>query len=294
MGEDTEICATNSSITTVTKLTENKVFITYGLNGARGIVCNINGTVITVGTYKDIIKDTAPVGNSPTAIALSENKVFIAYSYNSSGYRYLKMKICTIEAMTISVSSERETRLYGEFISAVLLEKNKIFISHTSVAYDYLHGTVCMIDENDTITIGTDTQLSFIQYTANEMSTVALSSNAVLIIHNQGKTTSNYYLYGMICTIEDMSITIVKDIQLSAEINSGYAISALKLKEIDIFIAHSLGSNYNLYAMLIEYLPRTVQTATQADKIYGIATTKTTDGQPVKVVRPNYNESEEN
>lgn len=36
----------------------------------------------------------------------------------------------------------------------------------------------------------------------------------------------------------------------------------------------------------------TVQTATQADKIYGVAQSKALDGQTAKVVRPNYLEEE--
>lgn len=80
------------------------------------------------------------------------------------------------------------------------------------------------------------------------ISAVELSENRVFIAHN--KDTSDYYLYGVVCTIENAKIIVGTDTQLSTERYTGYQISTVLLDDGRVFIAHSYSTSYNLYGML--------------------------------------------
>ena len=60
------------------------------------------------------------------------------------------------ESVDTQLSSETKT---GEVISAVTLDENRVFISHSYGSDYYLYGLVVTVNGN-TITCGTDTQLS--------------------------------------------------------------------------------------------------------------------------------------
>lgn len=133
-------------------------------------------------------------------------------------------------------------------ISAVALSENKVFIAYgDNIANNYyLHGIVCTIS-GTTITVGTDTVLREAFCAGNIISAVALNENKIFIAHS---TNSNYFLYGFVCTINGNEITVGIDTQLSSEVKSGNTISAVKLDEGKVFIAHSYGSSYYLYGMV--------------------------------------------
>lgn len=81
------------------------------------------------------------------------------------------------------------------------------------------------------------------------ISAVELSENRVFIAHN--KDTSDYYLCGVVCTIENEKIIVGTDTQLSTERYTGYQISVVTLDENRVFIAHSYGyGKYYLYGMI--------------------------------------------
>lgn len=125
----------------------------------------------------------------------------------------------------------------------------------------------------------------------NVLSLSLINVDTIFIAHcRDGDITGKYYLYGMFCKITEADIVLEKDIELSSVEKSGYTISSVILSKNDIFIAHSQGF-YALNGMLID-LKKYVQTATQADKIYGVAQNKALDEQTVKVVRPIYLEEE--
>lgn len=80
------------------------------------------------------------------------------------------------------------------------------------------------------------------------ISAVELPENRVFVAHN--KDTSDYYLYGVVCTIEHGKIIVGTDTQLSTERYTGYQISTVLLDDGRVFIAHSYSTSYNLYGML--------------------------------------------
>ena len=147
----------------------------------------------------------------------------------------------------ISDASLATTSKAAYVISAVALSDSKVFIAHSYRSYYYLYGMVCTISST-TITAGTDTQLSTQAYSGNaSISAVALSDSKVFIAHNRD---SDYYLYGMVCTVSGTTITAGTDTQLSTETYSGAVISAVALSDSKVFIAHSYGSYYYLNGMV--------------------------------------------
>lgn len=92
------------------------------------------------------------------------------------------------------------------------------------------------------------TEISNQKYSAYSASAVALDDNRVFIAHNVDN--SYYYLYGIVCTIEGATITAGTDTQLSTESSTGFMVSATLLKDGNVFIAHSYGSNFHLYGMV--------------------------------------------
>ncbi len=151
---------------------------------------------------------------------------------------------------------------------------------------------LCTISETSiTIVIDKQIECGYGLYPGNVLSLKILTNNKIFIAHcHDGDVNGKYYLYGMIGRITETDIIIEKHMELSSIENFGRAISAIVISKTNIFIAHSQGF-YNLKGMLVD-LNKYVQTATQSDKIFGIATTKAIDGQLVKVVTPNYIEEE--
>ena len=267
-------------------LNENKVFIAYADDYNNqyfclyGIICTISGTTITAGTGKTI-SPTAYSGVGMSAVKLSENKVFIAHKYNSSDFLY--GIVCTINGTDIVIGTDtllNATSDSGEYISAVALSENKVFIAHHMTdSTPYISGMVCTIN-GTAITVGTDTQLVTRGMT---LSTVLLSENKVFIARSY---ESNGILSGILCTINGtvIAIEINTDLIVDNSTKPGYAASAVLLSENKIFIAH--GYSY-VYGMLNNYNNGLYTTTNSNDKITGIAKQSGTSGQTVQVYVPN-------
>lgn len=252
--KDTAISTTTMSgrIISAVALDKNKVFIahSYGNNYyLYGIVCIIDEGKITVGT-DTVISSTSNTGRVISAVALSENKVLIAHSYSSSDY-VLRAVACTISGTVITTGTDTGFGLSvdtGRVISAIALSESKVLIAHSySAVSGYgLAILICTID-GTTISKGSDTTITN-NYAGNIISAIKVSENKVYIAHSY---TSNLLLYSIIINVSGTSITKGMDTQLSNTVNSGKAISAVKLKENKVIIAHSSGSNLVLYISLV-------------------------------------------
>ncbi len=136
------------------------------------------------------------------------------------------------------------------YISAIALSQNKAFITYgtgSGRTKTYLYGVVCTFDGEEII-IGESIQLSTDSKSGIIFSPVALKDNLVFIAY---ASTSGYQLNAMICSIEGDKITIETDIILNEEENSGGMISAIKLAENKVFLAHSQDpDNYYLNALI--------------------------------------------
>ena len=112
------------------------------------------------------------------------------------------------ETNEIKDTALNTTTMSGKIISAVALDKNKVFIAHSYGNNYYLYGIVCIIDEGK-ITVGTDTVISSTSNTGRVISAVALSENKVLIAHSY--SSSDYVLRAVACTISGTVITTGTD-----------------------------------------------------------------------------------
>lgn len=136
----------------------------------------------------------------------------------------------------------------GSTISAVALDDNRVFIAHNYGTNNYMYGIVVTVSKT-AITVGASTTLSTTDGNAGyRISVVKLSSDKVFIAHSYG---ASMYLYGMVCTINDTTITKGTDTQLNSAKQYGYFISAVALSENKVFIAGAYNSSsYYLYAIV--------------------------------------------
>jgi len=271
-GTDTQLSTGSSaySYASAVSLGENKVFVAYCYNSSYlgCIVCEINGTTITIGTETQL----STKGSSyeyASAVSLSENKVFVAHrNGGSSNSSYLNGIVCTIDGTTITAGTDTtisSTSNASYYASAVALNDNKVFVAHRYGSY--LGGVVCTID-GTTITAGTDTTLVSINYSYEYASAVALSNNKIFIAHRSGS-----YLYGIVCTISGTTITAGTDTQLSTGSVSYYYASAVALSNSKVFIARCYNADY-LGGIVCNISVNTIQEATT--KINGLTKTQCT------------------
>lgn len=244
--KDKELISTNDNesiaeIISVAQLDENTVFIVHN-NGSNtvkyyvyGVVCKIQNGEIIVGTDTQL---TSEYIKGISIVALNKNKVLIAYSPAESSY--LRARICTINEMDIEVGDmsylATDTGFEASVISATKLTESKVFVAYSnSIINKYLYGVVCTID-GDAITHGTNIQLSSIKDSGKIISVTTLSQNAVFITHSY---SSNSDVYGMICTVEDMTITKGTDTKLG--INKTGTI-ATALNNNKLIVAYGCGT----------------------------------------------------
>ena len=232
-------------------LNSTKVFIIYTSGGSNwylyGMVCTISGTAISQGTSVQL-SSSSYTGRNISAVALSSTKVFIAHSNGSNWYLY--GMVCTISGTTITKGTDvplKSIANAAKSISTVKLNSTTVFIAFVGDSSNSTYGKICTIS-GTTITQGTDTFIVDGVDLENNISAVALSSTKVFIAYSKG---SDFYLYGAICTISGTTITKeCNTILNSTTTKSGYTISAVALSDNKVMVAHSLGSDYQLYAIV--------------------------------------------
>ena len=205
-----------------------------------------------ISTDKTIDSTNTNTGSIISAVTLDDNRVFIAHSGGSTQQLY--GIVCSINGATITKGTDTEINgnsYAGSVISAVPLDSTRVFIAHcngtSSNEAKCVKGIVCTIS-GTTITKGTDTQITSAYYTGFTFSACRLSNGNVFIAHSYG---SNYYLYGIVCTISGTSITAGTDTSITNSSRAGFSVSSVSLPNGDVFIAHSYNSsNYYLYGIV--------------------------------------------
>lgn len=225
------------------KLDENRVFIAHSYGSSYylyGVVVTVNGASIEMST-DTAIESYSYAGHKISVCLLSKDKVFIAHS-RSSDYNLYGI-VVTIDSTTITKGTNTNLETGSEEgyrISALALDENRVFIAHSSGSSTrHLYGMLCTIS-GTTITAGTDTAIVSKTNAGYTISTCLLPNGNVFIAHSYG---SNYYLYGIVCSISGTTITKGSDTAIVSSNNSGYTISAVTLEDNKVFIAHSHTSN---------------------------------------------------
>lgn len=243
----------SGALVSACKLSETSIFIAHGdstnYNRLYGVVATVSGTTITAGTDTQL-STTQKTSSCTSTVSLSANKVFIAHSYDSTNM-YLYGMVCTVSGTTISHGTDtalQKNTWAGGTISAEALDGNRVFIAHTYDSYSGLWGMVCTIS-GTSVTAGTDTTISSLTNAEKIVSTILLKNGNVFIAHSLNNT-SGYSLGGIVCQINGTIITHGTDVILNSNGATGNAISSVLLDNGNIFIAHSYGSSFYLYAQI--------------------------------------------
>lgn len=133
------------------------------------------------------------------------------------------------------------------------LTDDTVFIVHssTSSASGYLNGMICKIKEDGTIEqVGSDTQLTTITYSSRWCNVAKMDDDKVFVTFMGGTTYG--YVYGVVCTINDTTITPGTAVQLVSNTYSGYqsSLQTIVLDSSRVVVFNNLNSNYYLYAMV--------------------------------------------
>jgi len=148
------------------------------------------------------------------------------YSYKT----YIVINICEVSEKNIVELgfslSDFATDVGVHFLSATALNENSVFTTFDYSSDRYLYGKVFKIS-GSTITKGVDTQLSTANFSASlerDCSILRIDESTVNVFHNYN---SSQYLYSLLCTISETTITKKNDVQLSSVPKSGLYITAM-------------------------------------------------------------------
>lgn len=120
------------------------------------------------------------------------------------------------------------------YSSATLLSENKVFVSY--IRNKILYGCICTFS-NERLICGTSIQLA--DNATDCISTIRLTENEVFISFNyNNSSTSAYFIYGILCSINDTSISIIYSNGLTSNLKYTSTSKALGISENQVFIAY--------------------------------------------------------
>lgn len=235
----------------VTMLSSNKVFVAFvDKDGDKlyGVVCTISTRAISAGS-KVTIAETSLYNYKLSIVSLSSSKVFIAYADTN---KYVTGVICDINGTVITTNTPTKLTIYVlsnlTKLSISYLTSDKVFIAYSSgvSTEPYLYGMVCTIN-GTSITSGARVHIGNLNHSLYSISTVSLSNSKVFIAHSDCiDDEKDMHLCGIVCTINERVVSINNKLIIDMTARSGKTISAIKLSDNKIFIAHS-GLNNDLY-----------------------------------------------
>lgn len=220
-----------------------------------------NSTTILVG-------EIGSNNSTMCATLLNDGNIFVVYG----GMNYFYGVVVTIEGSNIIPNTSvalSSTNNNAHSLSAVTLEDGKVFIVHNNYDKAPLYGLLCEINGTTITVVGTETQIGTSAY--GSWGTVTLTSSSVLlddgnvfVAHNCGSGSYVQHLYGVVVTINGTTITAGTDTALDTAEDQGCKISAKKLNNGNVFIAHGSGSSY-LYAMVCTISGTTITAGTDTE-----------------------------
>lgn len=220
----------------------------------------INGvaSTTTVTSSDTKLSTTTKSGYAISAVELQNGNVFIAHSNFTSNYLYLYGIVVMIDGATITYGTDTQlsSSCEAKYISTVLLPSGNVFISWGSNGF---YGVVCSIN-GTTITTGTSKSISSGQNTAC-ISSCLLNNGNVFISYNNPANT-NYYLYGVVASINGTTITYGTKTQIGSKTYTGYRISSVLLQNGNVFIAHSYNETIALYGIVCSVSGTTITKGT--------------------------------
>lgn len=151
------------------------------------------------------------------------------------------------EGTSVDTVINTADKFTGYRISAVALDNNRVFVAHSYGSDYHLYGVVLNIN-GATISAGTDVALNTVLYSGYAIDTLLLPDGRVFIAHSYN---GNYSPYATVVSIDGTTIAIDISQELDGTDRGGYVLSAELLPNGNVFIAHSRGTDLDLYAMVV-------------------------------------------
>ena len=216
------------------------------------IVCRLEENSLSKGTQ---VTQGYSGGDLISATLLSDGRICIVHNYtNGSLTNALYGKIVTVNNLTITMKGFIiNPDSYTSMGAKVETLDEERFLVTRKWSENTVYGCVCSI-AGDTVTVGTEFELLARSHDcASPAIPVRLSSGKVLLVYSRNST--NQYLYGVVCTVQDMTITAGTPTALIDTVNySGAYRFPLLLSKGNILIIHSANSTYSLNAQLFSVL----------------------------------------
>lgn len=198
----------------VVEVLPNIVFLIHGSSTSGG---NLIGKLYSVKNGSASLLDSKTIvsgsyaGLYPNIVKLKNGKVFIGYftdsSYNIGG------AVCTVESNTIIVKSTKTISTDGKqmysLVPLSVLDKNKVVMSYCGTTSYLPRAVVCLINDDDSITVGTPVSLSSINSSGGAGQNVcAVNANTFVANDIRNSTGSSGVGYIHVCTVNGTTITI--------------------------------------------------------------------------------------
>lgn len=203
------VTGTYDSVSINGMIEEYKVFAGATVN-AGDFVEFVNSST---NNYQQLNTTSNSCNYAPSCILLDDNRVFIAHSYGSDNYLYgtiVEINGDTITATSAQLNSKLNS--CEEAPSCILLEENKVFITHVGLNDDsdmqtknYLAGTIVQI--NGTTMTATTTQLLTDICISFAPSCILLENNKIFIAYSRGIA---HMIWGAIVEINGTDMTITE------------------------------------------------------------------------------------
>lgn len=211
-----------------------------------GMVCTVNGSVITKGTDTQI-NGTSCSGRRFQSLLLPSGNVLVTYEYDGAN-KFLHGMILTVSGTTITKGTDTAISTFtnSSYHSLALLSNGNVFVAHGGNGA--LRGIILTISET-TITKGTEVSLKSNNSDVYYVSPVELLSGNVFIAYDY-RVDSSGCLYGAVTTVSGTTITLVSAKTIvSGEYTGRNAMTKL-LPSGNVFIAHGDSSN-DLWGIVI-------------------------------------------
>jgi hypothetical protein len=178
-------------------LTDSKVFIAYQyyVNNSsaaydmRGLVCTIEGTIISQGTVTSLGINSIRLNCPISIVALTDSKVVVVCTYYNGSTYHLGGLVCTIDGTTISQGTE--TRLTDDLVSieasaSVAFSDSSVFVISIGSICTYTGATI----EDTTITVNTESEGigTFVQPATSNLHNVGVAATS----GSEGETVEVY------------------------------------------------------------------------------------------------------
>lgn len=166
-----------------------------------GVVCSISGTTITPGTNTQLTTSYTSASISP--VLLPDGKIFIAHNEGSGQNSTLWGLACSIDGKSITCGTDVQlnaTKWSGTYVSAVLLNTDKVFIFHTYDTNLYLYGTTVSVDGLSVVMHGAQMlNAHLINDSGVGLSAVAVDATRALVVNSND---SDYYYYANVWSVD--------------------------------------------------------------------------------------------